>query len=76
MAEAVELAGRCDRADDRLTNEIYTDLWAMKNQYDLDLDWVTAELVEIVRERKPRVVKPVYSLAAAASARRSASSSR
>ena len=49
MAPTVEMAGRCDRHDLRLTNEIYSDLLYMAANHDLDLTAAAAELERRVR---------------------------
>ena len=49
MAEAVRLAYRCDRGDERLTNECYADYLALVAQWDLDQAAALAELVRWVR---------------------------
>lgn len=42
-------AGRCDRADDRLTTEIYVDVVSLANAYRFDLPAALTELVRRVR---------------------------
>lgn len=38
-----------DECSERLTREIYHDLWNLANQWQLDLDWALSELVRFVR---------------------------
>lgn len=47
--ESVRQAYRCDRADERLTNECYADYLALVAQWDLDQAAALAELVRWVR---------------------------
>ena len=44
LAPTVRAAHACDRADDRLTNELYGDLLALAANWDLDLGAVAVEL--------------------------------
>lgn len=44
MATTIEQAYRCDRADTRLTNEVYCDLLSLLNNFDVDAVKVTLEL--------------------------------
>lgn len=47
--QRAELAMRDDSADTALTYECYFDIFAMANQYELDLDKTLDKLVELVR---------------------------
>ena len=47
--ERAELAMRDDSADAALTYECYFDIFAMANQYELDLDRALNKLVELAR---------------------------
>lgn len=51
MAPTVDLAHRCDRADLRLTNEIYSDMLSLAANYALDLVVAACELERRVRGR-------------------------
>lgn len=51
MGETVDLAYRCGRADDRLTNEIYGDLLSLAANYRFDLGAAAVELERRVRGR-------------------------
>jgi hypothetical protein len=53
-AKTLELAktARWDSsADERLTTELYFDLWSLANGFDFDLDIALARLVQMVRKR-------------------------
>lgn len=58
MRDTVEQAYRCDRADDRLTNEIYGDLLALGTQWTLDLAAVAVELEQLVKRPGERTSRP------------------
>lgn len=49
MLPTVVMAYRCDRADLRVTNEVYTDLLVLAADYDLDLAAAAVELEKWVR---------------------------
>lgn len=49
LAARARDAGRCDRADDRLTAEVYTDMIALANAYNLDLGKALLKLERLVR---------------------------
>lgn len=49
MRSSVELAGRCDKASEVLTNEVYLDLVQLAATWDLDLLATAHELTALVR---------------------------
>ena len=49
MAATVDMAGRCDRADLALSNEIYADLLSLAAQFQLDLVTVATSLERLVK---------------------------
>lgn len=50
MGETIKMAYRCDRADNRLVNEVYADLLLLASQWGLDLAAAAAELERRVRQ--------------------------
>jgi hypothetical protein len=58
MQTTLDQARRCDRADERLTNEIYADLIVMWGNWNLDAMETTLRLVEWVRHPELRAVPP------------------
>lgn len=52
MRATVEMAYKCDRASDVLTNEIYCDLLVLATQYKLDLLKTAKALEQLVRQRR------------------------
>ena len=52
MRATAEEAMRCDRADLRLTNEIFCDLLSLFGQWQLDAVKTAVELERLVRARK------------------------
>ena len=49
MAETIRMAYRCDNADLRLTNELYTDVIALGHQWQLDVGRAAVVLEQFVR---------------------------
>jgi hypothetical protein len=49
MAVRLDEARRCDRGNERLTNEVYADIIAMCNQYDLDIAKLAVDLEATVK---------------------------
>ena len=41
----------CDAANERLTNEIYLDVWALSNSWSFDIDAAVTKLAELVRNK-------------------------
>ena len=58
MAETIRMAYRCDRADERLTNELYIDVLMLSSQWNLDLGRAAVELERWVRRPVPAPAPP------------------
>lgn len=52
MGEVIGMADRCDRADDRLTNEVYGDVLVLASQWGLDLGRAAVVLERRARGRR------------------------
>jgi len=73
MREYVRQAMRCDRADERLTNMVYADTWAVANQYDFDMGRGAVALERYARTGELPPVRPAPPATAAAPSSRPAS---
>ena len=47
--DAVEYAGRCDRADDRLTRMVYLDVLSLMSSFGLDAAATAVDLEKVVK---------------------------